>query len=307
MDTPTTSSRPTEPCIEETSCGVPSIADLLQEGSKWNTNLRSRGLVNASDNTLTDKGKKPFFKSSSKRDWVSEQEDGTVAFDSDFKLALSVVSNGTVGKPDQLRVNDLCLTLALMSCFTENQMKGTGTDQYKSELEHAQKELKEDYQNWYHHLHLNERTKRNPTWDLDYKSFTMRVALSAHTLLCLVMDPEDDTKVQSDLTDSWDPDVAAKSFRATSFESSKNASKAVESHHQEHHSLSNKDPRPTVSRQPAQRERAGLLGGMSVPSGDGRSADVGQKRFPDATKKGGNSAADVLKKKIMQSIRRMAE
>jgi len=317
MDTTNTSSREIDSRIEETFCGVPSTPNLLDNGFEWITNLQRRGYVDASNNTLTQRGKKLFFDPSSKRDWVTKEEDGTISAHADFKVAQSIVSNRTVGHPDQLLVNHLCLNLTLLSCFKENQKKGTGTNQYKSKLEDAQTELKQAYQDWHDHVHDNGKATRNPTWFQNDKPVTVRVATAAHKLSCLVMDPDDDVYQGQppgppfpDLTvlsGEWDPTSATDPFRTNFLKSSKIPSEAAESHGQHHHSLPNRYTQSTVSHKPPGSGSVGVLGGMTVPSGDGPSADVGQKRFPDKTKKGGNSGTDDWKNKIKKSISRMAE
>ena len=312
MDTTNTSSHPDH--IEKTSCGVPSTADLLEEGSIWIENLRTRDLVNASDNTLTQKGKKVFFDPERNIDWVTKGKDGTNAPHPDFTLAQSVVPNETVGHPDQLRVNDLCLRLALMSCFTENQKKREGDGQYATALDEAQSALKSAYQEWHVHIHDDGGATRNPWWFQNDKPVTLRVATAAHTLSSLVMDPDYDTyapngQTLTDLSGEWDPTSATNPPGTNSRKSSKQASEAPGGHHHAHHSRQSEDPRSTVSRQPPGSGSAGLLGGMTIPSGSGRSVEGAKNRFPGAneTKNGGNSAADVLKKRIRQSISRMAE
>jgi hypothetical protein len=310
MDTTNISSCPDDSGIEKTSCGVPNTADLLEEGSKWIKNLQLREYLDA-DNTLTRNGKDHFFHPSFKRNWVSEDVKG-IHVHTDFDVAKSVVDNLTIGNPKQQRVNDLCLNLTLSFCFTENQKKRAGDGPYKTALEKAQMELKQAYSKWYDHVCDDGRATRDPTWDRDDKPVTMRIAKAAHNLTRLVMEPEDNTDIQQgqvmDLSDYWDPNTFRPELSgATSSKSKRQAS--IDAGHSQYDDLSrpNSDLGSTGSRQPPGRERAGLLGGMIVPSGDGHSAGVGRKRFPDATKKGGNSAADVLRQRINKSINRMAE
>ena len=204
MSTPITTSDSTYSKIEETFRGLPSFENLTHTGSEWSKNLRARKYLVPNNNRLTKAGMR-LYRETSRSDWVTNGS-GVPVPHSDFRLAHHVVeenddSPDSKQHPNQSRVNLLLRDIYLLSAYTENQKVAElrrGDRERGNQLESVHTELKGAYKKWYNHKRDDGWKIRNPTWNVDEKSYNSKLAKSADILSHLVGFPEDDTRVQEE-------------------------------------------------------------------------------------------------------------
>jgi hypothetical protein len=267
------------PNIEDTFLGVPSFKDLTKKNSEWLDNLQRREYV--TNNRLTKDGK-VLFRKEVRTDWVRRNSDGIITAHPDFGRARYVVDNESIDHADQLKINLLNRDICLLSAFTENlklYCERIPDQERLTEFENAQKDCKEAFETLNKLLYEKERLMRNPTWEGDYKSYTLNLAKTTDRLYNLVTEADRNTRLadgedlgqsstlpadDSGTTFSTQPQATGTTSVSGPSESSEHRSDAAGAYHYEDDSPSGENPQ-SAARTPS----AGVFGGFYVPLGTG--------------------------------------
>jgi hypothetical protein len=236
---------------------------------------------------LTKEGK-VLFRKEVRTDWVRRNSDGIITAHPDFGRARYVVDNESIDHADQLKINLLNRDICLLSAFTENLMlycKKIRDRERLTEFEDAQTDCKEAFEKLNKLLYEEERLMRNPTWDGDYKSYTLNLAKATDRLYNLVTEADRNTRLadgedpgQSSTLPAGDSGTTFPTQSQTtgtaslsgSVDSSEQLSNAAGWHHYKDYSSSNETLQLAATHETAKPETAGVFGGFTVPSETGK-------------------------------------